>query len=299
MAIISSPDRIVYPETATTKAQVVGHYTELGESMLVHIAQRPLTLQRFPHGVAAPGFMQKNTPEHYPAFITRCELPRSGGVTVHPVVHDVAGIEYLANQNTITFHMPTARCDDLMHPDRLIIDLDPADGPGASVHEAAWATKELLDQLGLESVPVATGSKGFHVTVAAGGDLDMATVGELAQLAAVVLVDLHPDLFTLEFRKANRGGRVFCDWLRNRWGSTTVTPWSLRPRRRPTVAVPITWDELDGTAPDAFELGSLPAADPLHSVPAIPGALPAAHRQLTQMAGSRGLELQPFDRFRS
>jgi len=296
---ISSPDRIVYPESNTTKAEVVGHYSAVGDRMLPHVARRPLTLERFPEGVSGKGFMQKNASEYFPDFIGRFEVPRVDGSTTHPVIYDVAGLEYLANQNTISFHAPPTTCDDSTHPDRLIIDLDPAEDSGASARESAWATKALFDELGLPSVPVATGSKGFHITAATGRGLTVAEASEFGQLAAALLAARHPDLLTIEFRKANRAGRVFCDWLRNRGGATTVVPWSLRPRRRPSVAVPITWRELNDVTPAGFKLGRLPTADPLQELLGAPGNIGAAFTRIRALAAAADIALEPFDRFRS
>ncbi len=299
MVSISSPERVVYPDSNATKAEVVGHYSAVGERMLPHIAGRPLTLERYPKGIAGKGFMQKNASGYFPDFIGRYEVPRADGITTYPVVHYVAGIEYLANQNTITFHVPATTTEDSEHPDRLIIDLDPPEGSAGSAHAAAWATKELLDELGLASVPVVTGSKGFHITAATGRDLTVPEASEFGQLAAALLSHRHPALLTIEFRKSNRAGRVFCDWLRNRWGATTVVPWSLRARRRPTVAVPITWGQLDEITPAGFELGQLPIADPLEELLTAPGEIRAALTAIREMAAAADIVAEPFDRFRS
>jgi len=299
MPPISNADRIVYPETATTKADVVGHYSAVGDRLLTYLADRPLTLERFPKGVAGKGFMQKNVAKYFPPFIERHLIERADGTTNHPLVVDVAGIEYLANQNTITFHMPTTTRTHPDKPDRVIIDLDPPEESANAVRQSAWATKALFDELGLISVPVATGSKGFHVTAAIGRDCRVPEVDEFAHLAAALLAHRHPDLITTEFRKANRGGRVFCDWLRNRWGATSAAPWSLRPRARPTVVIPVTWDELDDTAPDTYELGSLPEADPLAALALTPGDLRAALTQLRRIAAEAAVEIEHFDRFHS
>jgi len=300
VAAVSSPDRVVYPSTGTTKADVVGHYTAVGERLLKHIAGRPLTLQRFPRGVTEPGFMQKNAPDYFPDYIARCEVPRQdGGTTLHPVAHDLEGIEYLANQNTITFHVPTTTATDTTHPDRLIIDLDPPEDGLGIVRAAAWATRGLLAELEVATVPVVTGSKGYHITAVIARDLAVADVDDFGHLIAAVLADRHPEVITTEFRKANRDGRVFCDWLRNRWGATAAAPWSLRARPRPSVVVPITWDTIDSTAPDYYELGDLPVTDELLTLAATPADLLPALEALRSIAADAGVELEPFDRFRS
>jgi len=289
----------VYPETGTTKGEVVEHFRAVGERMLWHLTDRALTLQRFPKGVAAKGFMQKNAGDYFPDYIRRHTVSRQDGTTVHPVIDDTMGIEYLANQNTITFHVPIATIAAGDNPDRLIIDLDPPEDGLAIVRDAAWATKQLLDELGVPSVPVATGSKGYHVTTMIGRSATMAEAGEFGQLAAAILSHRHPDLLTTEFRKVNRDGRVFCDWLRNRWGSTSAAPWSLRPRSRPTVVVPTSWDELESIAPDHYEIQGIPEADPLRDQAAAPADLAPALHALQDLVADTGVTIEPFDRFRS
>ena len=299
MVVVSSANRVVYPGTGTTKGEVVAHFRAVGERMLRHIADRPLTLQRFPKGVAGKGFMQKNASKYFPDYIRRHTVPRQDGTTTHPVIDDTMGIEYLANQNTITFHVPTATIAAADYPDRVIIDLDPPEGGLTIVRDAAWATKQLLDELGVESLPVATGSKGYHVTTMIGRSATMAEAGEFGQLAAAILTYRHPHLLTTEFRKVNRNGRVFCDWLRNRWGSTSAAPWSLRPRSRPTVVVPISWDELESIAPDHFEIQDIPDSDPLRDQAAAPADLAAALQALRDLVADAGVTIEKFDRFRS
>ena len=298
MVAVSSADRVVYPETGTTKGEVVAYYSHVGERMLPHVANRPLTLQRFPKGVAGKGFMQKNAADYFPAFIGRHEIDRADdGSTNHPVITTVEGLEYLANQNTITFHVPTSTIADPDHPDRFIIDLDPPEDSTAIVREAAWATKSLCDELHIATVPVATGSKGYHVIAMLDRTATVAAVDEFGQLMAALLAHRHPDTLTTEFRKANRKGRVFCDWLRNRWGSTSVAPWSLRPRSRPSVAVPIDWDLLDTVEPSHYEIDSVPAADTLLELS--PSDLGAALATLRDAVAAAGVTIEPFDRFRS
>lgn len=276
----------------------MAHYSRVGDRMLPHVADRPLTLQRFPKGIAAKGFMQKNAADYFPDYIERHRIDRvDEGSTNHPVVTTVAGIEYLANQNTITFHVPTTTIADPDHPDRFIIDLDPPEDSVAIVREAAWATKDLCDELGIATAPVATGSKGYHVTAMLDGDATVAEVDEFGQLMAALLAHRHPATLTTEFRKANRGGRVFCDWLRNRRGSTSVAPWSLRPRSRPTVAVPIAWADLERIAPDRFEIDDLPADDTLLQL--TPGGLGRSLDALRDSVAAAGVTIEPFDRFRS
>jgi bifunctional non-homologous end joining protein LigD len=298
---VSHADRIVFPDAGITKGEVVGYYEAIGPTMLPHVAGRPLTLQRFPKGITAKGFMQKNAPDHFPPTIGRIEVPKQDGVTVYPVVTEAHSLPYLANQGTITFHVWSTTVDHLETPDRIVFDLDPDEGDLAGVRRAASLVKELLEDLGLDCVPVATGSKGYHVVAPVAPTIDYEQVSHATQAAATLLAQRHEDLLTVEFRKTNRRGRVFVDWLRNHGGATSVAPWSLRPRPGAPVAVPLAWDELAGTAPDAVHLRDLDhrRGDPLVALMDDPPDATDAVAAIEAMVEEAGVEIAPFDRFRS
>ena len=233
---VSSADRVVYPEVGWTKGDVVAYYSAVASTMLPHLAGRPLTLQRYPKGLSGPGFMQKNAPSHYPDEIGVWEVPKvDGGSTRYPVVTTEGAIPYLANQGTITFHAWTSTVDHAHHPDWLVMDLDPAEGDVESAREVAMATKQVFDTYGLESLPVATGSKGFHVWVSLEPTLDYAVVGRAARALAAFVelavpdrggrcvphpVDKHPPATVLfqELARGPRGGSVLAQAPFERFG---------------------------------------------------------------------------------
>lgn len=315
MIAVSNADRVVFPEISRTKGDVVAYYERIAPRALPHVADRLLSIRRFPKGLSGPGFFQKNVPEHYPPSITRVPVARSReaskkhkdadarakDVTIYPVVHEAEHLPYVANQGAIELHVVTSRVSHLHRPDRLIIDLDPPPGAVALVRRAALVTRDALAKLGLESVPVATGSKGYHVVAPIVPVVDVHTLAATTQKLAALLVSQTPDELTTVFRIAQRGQRVFVDWLRNNGGATVIAPYSLRASPRATVATPIAWDELETTAPDAFTiddiarlldrpdpLAALGPADPIPFVAAVDDAFTRA-----------GLVLESFDRFRS
>ena len=294
---VSSADRVVCPEVGWTKGDVVAYYSAVASTMLPHLAGRPLTLQRYPKGLSGPGFMQKNAPSHYPDEIGVWEVPKvDGGSTRYPVVTTEGAIPYLANQGTITFHAWTSTVDHAHQPDWLVMDLDPAEGDVESAREVAMATKQVFDTYGLESLPVATGSKGFHVWVSFEPTLDYAVVGRAARALAAFVELAVPDRATGQFLKKDRGGRVFVDWMRNTPSSTVAVPFSLRPRSNASVAMPITWDEFPTTNPDGWTLGDalerVPAAPPFPE----PSVLPID--SIEAAAVELGIDLDTtFDRF--
>src|SRR5204863_6358576 len=288
MVEVSNPDRIVFPEIGRSKADVVAYYEQIAPRALPHVSGRPLSIRRYPRGLAGPGFFQKNVPPHYPQSIERFPVPRSpaaskkhpgkGGknqdVTVYPILRQPEDLAYLANQGAIELHVPTSRAADLFHPDRLVIDLDPPPGQFARVRRAAYVVRDALAEHGLASVPIATGSKGYHVVSPIHPSASSDTIAITLQKFAVLLAARHGEDLTVVFRIALRGARVFVDWLRNNPMATVIAPYSLRARPRATVATPLSWEELETTDPDAFTIGDaerlLDRADPLVTLAADP-----------------------------
>jgi bifunctional non-homologous end joining protein LigD len=317
MVQVSNADRIVFPEVGRTKGDVVTYYERIAPRLLPHVIGRPLSIRRYPKGLAAPGFFQKNVPAHYPESIGRFAVPRSVAaskkhprrgaaapdVTVYPVVQEAEHLAYLANQGAIELHVPTSRVSDGFRPDRIVIDLDPPEGALAAVRRAAKLVREALGALRLTTVPVATGSKGYHLVAAIAPRLDAETIAVATQKLAALLAAEHPEELTTVFRTALRGGRVFIDWMRNNPGATVVTPYSVRARPRASVAVPLHWEELDQHAPDAFTLDDVDRlrerSDPLADLAASQQDAQPFVSSVDAVFERSGLVLETFDRFRS
>jgi len=255
---VSHPDKVFFPDEGITKAEVVGHYDLVAERMLPFVVHRPLTIQRFPDGITGEGWLQKNAPDYFPDFIARLDVPRTGGVTRYPVVQDARGLHYLADQGTITFHVPPVVCDDLIHPDVMIFDLDPPPDGLRQVREAAGVMREVLAGIDLPAELKTTGSKGYHLHVFVEPELHEEEFSAIAKAIALQAVAAHPTLLTVELSKQARHGRVFVDWLRNRFPATAVAPYSLRPLPHAPVAAPLSWDELESVDPQGVTLRSLP-----------------------------------------
>lgn len=290
---VSNPEKVLFGGVGVTKSHLVAHYEAVGSEMLRFVADSPLTLERYPNGIGEKGFRQKNASKHFPDFIGRIEIPkRNDGVTTYPTVDSVEGLAYLANQGTITFHPWTSRLPDLDRPDHLVLDLDPTEGDARSARAVAHACRAVLDRFGLEAVPVASGSKGYHlwVPIEPLGFDDVA----LSARALAGLVVTETEAATTEFLKADRNGRVFVDWLRNNPGASIASPLSVRARPGAPVATPVTWDLLDHTEPDEYSIQTL------DDRPAVtwpePASLPAG--EIASEAGRAGVDLDtPFDRF--
>ncbi|UNX53795.1 ATP-dependent DNA ligase [Georgenia sp. TF02-10] len=250
---LTNLDKVLYPVTGTTKADVVRYYAEIAPTMLPYCAGRPATRKRWPDGVgtaAEPGqvFFIKNLESSAPEWVVRADIEHSGGPKTYPLVNDAATLVWLAQVAALEVHVPQWRFGSdgaAQHPDRLVLDLDP--GPGADLaacaQVAGWA-REILTGMGLDPVPVTSGSKGIHLYAALDGASTSDQVSDMAHELARVLEADHPDLVVSDMKKARRTGKVLVDWSQNNANKTTVAPYSLRGRERPTVAVPRTWAEL-------------------------------------------------------
>lgn len=253
---LTSLDKVMYPATETTKGEVLAYYAAVAPVLLPHLADRPVTRVRWPHGVEDTSFFEKNVPSGAPSWLPRV---RVDDVT-YPLVTDAAELTYLVNLNALELHVPQWRVEDgaRVNPDRLVIDLDP--GPPAGLHEcarAALVVRERLGQLGLELYPVTSGSKGMQLYARLGGDLTSDQVRDLVQQLAQELTGAHPDLLLWKMTKTLRPGKVFLDWSQNVAAKTTISPYSMRGREDPWVAAPRTWDEVEEGAEDPESLRQL------------------------------------------
>jgi bifunctional non-homologous end joining protein LigD len=268
--VITHPEKLLFPADGITKGDVCAYYQAVAEVMLPHVVGRPVTMERYPAGIEKKGFIQKDVSKGFPAWLRRVEIPRRAGeddegIVHYPLVEEARGLVWLANQNSITPHVWTSRAPELHHPDLCVFDLDPPeelsrDEP-AKLRAAALAVRELLAELGLGSFVKTSGSKGFHILVALDGQADFEPVRRFSQGVGAVLVKRHPALFTQEFIKADRDGRIFVDTGRNGYGATFAAVYALRPRPGAPVSAPCTWAELESGAvgPQTFTLRTMGA----------------------------------------
>ncbi|WP_328878193.1 non-homologous end-joining DNA ligase [Streptomyces sp. NBC_00299] len=287
-------DKVLFPGDGGakeyTKGDLVDYYRAVAAFMLPHLRGRPLMLERHPDGVDGPQFMQKNTPEHYPDWITRVEVAKEDGTVRHTVCDDVATLVFLADQACLTLHRWLSRTDDIDRPDRMVFDLDPAGDDFGQVREAAGLLGELLDELKLPSAPMTTGSRGLHIVVPLKGEEDFDQVRAFARDVADTLVDAHPDRLTTAARKKDRGDRLYLDIQRNAYAQTAVAPYTVRPRPGAPVATPLTWSHLDDPDLDARRWTIADAVEqartnPWEGVMSRPRALEPARRRLDALRG--------------
>ncbi len=256
---ITHDDKVLFPDSGITKGELVDYYARVAPHAVKHWKGHPVSMQRYPDGIVGKSFFQKDAPDYFPDWIERCALEKEGGTVSHAVANEAATLAYLAGQACITGHLGLARCDKPRHPDRMILDLDPSDDDFAKVRQAAQWTKVLLDELGLTSLLMATGSRGLHVIVPLDRSADFDEVKTFTRAAAHALAAHHPRELTVEMRKNKRGDRVFIDYLRNDYAQTAVGPFSVRARPGAPVATPLAWSEVSSSRlrPDAYTIKTL------------------------------------------
>jgi bifunctional non-homologous end joining protein LigD len=253
---LSNLDKVLYPETGTTKGEVIDYYTRIAPVLLHYLADRPLTRKRWPDGVEAESFFEKNAPRGTPEWVRTVTLPSPGSTrnreTVTYVVCDeLPTLVWLANLAVLELHVPQWRVDgdQPQNPDRLVLDLDP--GAPATVIECCQVALLLAEALaddGLLAHPKTSGSKGLQMYVALDGKAPVDDVHGYARRLAERLEIEHRDLVISRMEKRARAGKVLVDWSQNNAAKTTVAPYSLRGRERPTVSAPVTWEEVERTA---------------------------------------------------
>ncbi len=237
------PEKILFPardadapartDPGYTKADLFDYYRSVAPFMLPHLRGRPLMLERHPDGVDGPRFMQKDTPEHYPDWITRAEVAKQGGTVTHTVCDDTATLLFLADQACLTLHRWLSRTGRIDHPDRLVFDLDPAKDDFGAVRDAARLLGELLDHMGLFSALMTTGSRGLHVVVPLNGHQDFDDVRDFAKDVADTLAAAHPERFTTAARKrAATGSTSTCSATGTRRPPSPPSPYAPRRVRR-------------------------------------------------------------------
>lgn len=260
---LSNLDKVLYPMTGTTKGEVLNYYARIAPLMLPHLADRAVTRIRWPNGTAEGSFFEKNLPAGAPDWLRTVTVPstgsRGGGDKItYPIIDGLAALTYLANLASLELHVhqwTVGRNGQPKNPDRLVIDLDP--GAPADLHECARVAllvRGRLEEMGLSAAPVTSGSKGMQLYAALPGRKNADEVRDLAQEIAKDLSKAEPDLVVWRMTKALRPGKVFLDWSQNTGSKTTISPYSLRGKDRPTVATPLTWDEVETGAEKRGEL---------------------------------------------
>jgi bifunctional non-homologous end joining protein LigD len=238
---ISNWDKVLFPHTGFSKGDLITYYARIAPFVIPHLRDRPLTIKRYPNGVDAGHFYEKQSPSHRPEWVQTARI----GEINYTLCQDRATLVWLANLADVELHTSLALAAEPERPTMLVFDLDP--GPGAGILECCQVAEVLhglFAQLKLESFAKTSGSKGLQVYVPLNQAVSYEQTKPLARRIAELLEQRMPELVVSRMTKRLRPGKVLVDWSQNDAHKTTVTVYSVRAKERPTVSTPVTWEEV-------------------------------------------------------
>ncbi|MEU3462554.1 non-homologous end-joining DNA ligase [Streptomyces sp. NPDC006733] len=259
---LSHLERVLYPQTGTTKGELVHYYATVAPVLLPHLAGRPLSFLRAPGGVGEKTFFAKRPPSGTPDWVTTSVTERSGGEEMEQVqINDLATLVWAANLSCVELHVPQWRAATPRTADRLVLDLDPGeDRTIVDCCAVALLLRARMRADGIDAWAKTSGSKGLHLYAPLeGASPDQAEA--YAKALAKELETDHPDQVVSRMTRSLRTGKVFIDWSQNSAKKTTAAPYTVRARATPTVSTPVSWDEIeqcDDPARLSFTIADVP-----------------------------------------
>src|SRR3954451_25372902 len=245
---VSNLNKVLYPKAGFTKGQVIDYYIQIAPVLLPHLKDRPLTMKRYPNGVDAQFFYEKNCPTHRPAWVKTAKVWSEGNNRNmdYCLAQDLPTLVWAANLADIELHTSLARKKDVTRPTMMVFDLDP--GAPADIVQCCqvglWL-RDLLAGLKLKSWAKTSGSKGLQVYVPLNTPVTFDETKALSRALAEHLEHEHPQLVISKMARALREGKIFVAWSQNDDHKTTVNVYPLRAKDQPTVSTPVTWDEVE------------------------------------------------------
>ena len=253
-------DKLLWPEDGLTKGDLIEYYRAVTPSLLPHLRRRPLTVKRYPNGIEGETFFQKNAPKGTPEWVKTITLAAESARrdVAYILCNDRRTLLWLGNLASIELHPWLSQADRLERPESLVLDVDPPERRFDLAVRTALVTNEVLQELGLGGCAKTSGAKGVHVYVPIRRRYGYDEVRRAAHAIAVRVSEREPDLVTAEFKRAERGGRVFLDFTRTGKGQHIVAPFSPRARPGAPVSFPVPWKDLERAEPLDFTIRTVP-----------------------------------------
>jgi len=248
---LTNLEKVLYPQAGFTKAEVIDYYRRVADVMLPHLRGRPVTLKRWPDGVEAPSFFEKQCPRHRPPWVPVAPVSSSGKrpVVEYCRIEDLPALIWVANLAALELHVTLGTATAPETPLAAVFDLDR--GPPAGLRECAVTAlriRQALEACGLQAFAKASGKSGLHVYVPINAPVTFDQTRALARSIARKLEAETPRAITTVMRKELRTGKVFIDWSQNHARKTTVAVYSLRGTPEPRVSAPLRWEEVEELA---------------------------------------------------
>ena len=245
---VSNLDKIYYPKTGFTKGEMIAYYIKIAPVLLPHLKGRPLTLKRYPNGVEAPYFYEKQCPRPRPPFVKTAKVGRhhQPGTIEYCLVNNLPTLVWAANLGDLELHTFLSKAPAVQRPTQIVFDLDP--GPPADAVQCAQVAlwlREIFTNLGLKLFVKSSGSKGMQVYVPLNTPTSYEETSPFAKAVAQTLEQAHPEMVVSKMEKKLRHGKVLVDWSQNSETKTTVCVYSLRAKDHPYVSMPLEWKEVE------------------------------------------------------
>ncbi|CAN5572597.1 non-homologous end-joining DNA ligase [soil metagenome] len=245
---VSNLEKVLWPKAGFTKGEMIHYYIQIAPVLLPHLKDRPLTMKRYPNGVEAEFFYEKNCPTHRPSWVKTAKVWSEGNQRdmQYCLAQDLPTLVWAANLADIELHTSLSRKKDVARPTMMVFDLDP--GAPADIVQCCqvglWL-REILETMKLKSWAKTSGSKGLQIYVPLNTPVTYDQTKEVSHALAEHLESEHPDLVVSKMSKALRKGKIFVDWSQNDEHKTTICVYSLRAKDEPTASTPVTWQEVE------------------------------------------------------
>ena len=252
---ITNPDKIIYKKPKVTKMDIVNYYKAVSKRMLPLIENRLISTIRYPSGSKGSSFFKKHFENLHKFLGLKKIKSKKEHQNDYYYIKDINGLISEVQMNSYEFHVWGCLASDLSHADMLVFDLDPDELLSLKrLREGVKDLKSILDEYELSSFLKTSGGKGYHVVVPLNAKVTWKNARLIAKNIAELMEARWPNKYTSNMKKSKRKGKIFIDWVRNTKGATSVAPYSLRIRKKLTVSMPISWNELDKIKPDEITI---------------------------------------------
>lgn len=255
---VSNADKIWFPKSKITKENIAHYYQKIAPYFIKSCKKHLIVLLRYPNGINQDFFYQKQIPDYFPAFIKRKTITlKKGDEQTLTIIANQKSLLYLVNQGTLIFHSWLSNTKNIHNPDKIVFDFDPIDLDLKKLKFAVKEMKKIVEHYGLIPFLMTTGSRGYHIVIPIKPKYHFDVIHEFAKKLAQELVNKYPKIMTTNPILKKRKGRIFIDYLRNSYGQTSVTPYSVRAIEKAPIATPIEWQELGRIKPQQFTIKNI------------------------------------------
>jgi bifunctional non-homologous end joining protein LigD len=252
---LSNPNKMLFPDVGITKMEYAKKLYELSDYILKYTTDRNITTIHYPDGVEGKSYYQKNKPSHAPDFVKQKTI----GDIDYIIIDSIETLLWMGNMAAIEFHIPFNSLKSSNNPDALVFDLDPSDGqPFSQVAEAAIVIYSTLKELGINGYCKTSGATGLQIAIPTGRDFDYNVARKANEFFAQYFTQKYPNIFTIERKISERGGKLYFDYLQMWKGKTIICPYSPRATKTANVSAPILWEEVEkGILPKCFTIKNI------------------------------------------